>query len=125
MGDSGLSRNQKKALAALLEHRTVTDAAEAVGLGRRTITGYLGDPAFVEALRAEQDRRTAATRATLTGGMDKALSTLGAVMDDPEATAAARVRAAVAWLRAWRDAVELDDLAARVAALETANEGTR
>jgi hypothetical protein len=114
-----LTTNQRKALRALLSHRTVKSAADACGLAERTMYHYLSQDHFRRALRDEQDRLTSATVAALTGGAGRALDTLARVMDDPDATAAARVRAAVSWLRAWRDALELDDLAQRVAALES------
>ena len=113
-----LSANKKRAIRALLESPSVTTAAAACGLARRTLFAYLSDPDFAAALRAEQDRATAATTAALVGGADKALETLAKVMADPDETGATRVRAAVAWLKACWEAQELADLAARVSALE-------
>ena len=113
-----LSRNQHKAIRALLTTRTIQAAATACGLVVRTIYNYLRQPAFLAELRARQDALTGATTAALAGGVGLALDTLAYVMVDPEATPAARVRAAVAWLTAWRNVAELDDLTQRITDLE-------
>ena len=117
-----LSTNQRKAIDALLAHSRIEDAAAACGLHKRSLFLYVADPSFRDALREQQDKLTAATAARLSGGAGKALATLQAVMDDPKATAAAKVRAAVAWLAAWRQATELDDLSERISRLERGNE---
>jgi len=116
-----LSKNQKRALRALLVERTVRDAAKAAGVSTRTVYNYLSQSNFLSALRARQDELTAATVASLAGGAGLALATLEEVMDS-DATAAAKVRAALGWLKAWRDAVELDSLEKRVSELEASNE---
>jgi len=113
-----LTVNQRKAIEALLGHSRIEDAAAACGLHKRTLFRYLADADFRAALREQQDRLTAATAARLSGGAGKALATLEAVMDDPLATPAARVRAAVAWHKARRDDRLLDDLTERIKALE-------
>ena len=118
MQDEKLTTNRRKAIRALLGHSTVRAAAAACGLAERTLHHYLADPTFRAALRERQDELTAATAARLSGGVGDALATLEAVWHDPEATPAARVRAAVAWLKAWRDATMIDELTQRVAALE-------
>ena len=113
-----LSDNQKRAIRALLSTPSVRAAAAACSLAERTLHHYLADPAFTAALRAEQDKLTAASTAALVGGAGLARETLADVMTDKEASPSARVRAAVAWLGAWRDAVTLDDLTQRIEALE-------
>lgn len=51
--DGTLSRNQIRAIAALLEHRRIEDAASAVGVGLRTLHRWLlEDASFVLALWA-------------------------------------------------------------------------
>jgi len=118
MADFELSRNQKRAIRALLSCPSVRAAARACGLSVRTLYVYLEDDGFNAALRKEQDKLIASTTAALAGGAGQALETLVDVMTDKSATAAARVRAAVAWLKAWRDAATLDDLTQRIEALE-------
>lgn len=118
MSDFELSRNQKRAIRALLESPSIRAAASACALSERTLYSYLADPPFAAALRKEQDRLTTATTAALAGGAGQALETLAEVMCDRDASPSARVRAAVSWLKAWRDAVEIDDLTTRIERLE-------
>ena len=118
MHEDTLTTNRRKAIAALLGHSTVRAAAAACGLAERTLHHYLSDPNFRAALRAKQDELTAATAARLAGGVGDALTVLEGVWHDPEASAPARVRAAMAWLDAWRDATMIDALTERVVALE-------
>ena len=118
MTNDELSTNQRKAIDALLNHSKIEDAANAAGLTTRTVYRYLADASFRDALHEQQDRITSATAARLVGGAGDALAVLERVMSDPDETGATRVRAAGMWLDAMRNAVELDQLAARVAALE-------
>lgn len=115
-----LNINQRKAIQALLAHSTIESAAFACGLHKRTIYNYLADKSFRDALREQQDRLTAATAARLSGGAGQALKTLEDAMSDLDASFAVRVRAAIAWLKARRDAVEIDELTERITALEAA-----
>lgn len=58
-----LTRNQKRAIAALLESKSIVDAAAACGLHERTIRRFIADPAFKAALtEAENERIDNATR---------------------------------------------------------------
>ena len=113
-----LSRNQTKALAALLSHPSVATAAQACGLSERTLFNYLADQDFKAELRRRQDKILTATAAALVGLSSQAVETLLEVMNDSEATPATKRKAAQAWLNQGRQAVMLTDLADRVAALE-------
>ena len=113
-----LSSNQRRALEALLTTANVRAAAKKARLGERTVHRYLGDPAFKAELRRRQDGILSATTAALIGLTGQALETLQMVLASASATDGAKVRAALGWLSHVRQVVELDDLAARVAALE-------
>ena len=113
-----LSANQKKAITALLSEPTVRDAAKAAGLGERTMYRYLSNPTFKAELRQRQDEILAATTAALVGLAGDAVATLRGVLQDKDASASVKVRAALGWLAHTQKTVELDDLAARIAALE-------
>lgn len=113
-----LSRNQTKALAALLSHPSVATAAQACGLSERTLFNYLADQDFKAELRRRQGKILAATTAALVGLSSQAVETLLEVMNDPGATPATRRKAAQSWLYQARQAVTLTDLADRVEALE-------
>lgn len=118
MKESELSANQKRALVALLTCPSVAAAAEAVGLSERTLYNYLANDVFKTELRKRQDQAIAATTAALVGLSGEAVKVLRDILADPDATNAVKCRVALGWLREKREAVELQDLAARVSALE-------
>ena len=118
MQEPELSRNQKKALAALLAAPTVASAAAACKLTERCLYNYLADPTFKAELRRRQDETISAATAALSGLTGVAIETLRNVLADPDATHAVRVRAALGVLEQRRRIGELDDLSERVAALE-------
>ena len=113
-----LTPRQEKTVIALLTQPSVTKAAEAAGVGQRTIYRWLDDPDFARAYRKARrnvfDQAIAVTQ-RLAG---LAVNTLARVMSDANAPASARVQAASTLLRFAREAIELDDLAVRVEALE-------
>lgn len=119
MAENGaLSANQKRAITALLSEPTVKGAAKTAKLGARTIHRYLDDPLFRAELQKRRDKIVAATAAALVGLSGEAVATLLAVLQDADASNAVKVRAALGWLSHTRDALELDDLTARVEKLE-------
>ena len=78
-----LSHNQKRAVAALLQNKTIGDAARACRLSEKTLQRYLADPTFRDAvLQAEGEMLNLATR-RLINLADTAISTLEASMADP------------------------------------------
>jgi DNA-binding MurR/RpiR family transcriptional regulator len=120
-----LSRKQELAIAALLTCRAITDAAHQCGIGEVTLHRWLKDAGFQTAYREArravvQQAITQVQRAT-----GEAVETLRNVMQDPEAPASARVSAARVVLETAVKAVELEDLEARILALETQQGMTR
>jgi len=114
------SRNQKKALAALLTSTTVDAAAEVAGVSHTTIFGYLREPEFKTALRTRQDAAVAGVVAGLSALAGTAVDVLGNAMLDQDAPAATRVRAALGCLEHLVRLTNLRDLEDRIAALEEA-----
>lgn len=123
--DSTLNARQEAAIAALLTEHTIERAAEKAKVSPRTLYRWLDSPAFAAAYR--KARRAAFNQAiALTQRFTPlAVNTLAKVMTDPSASASARVAAAASMLRFGREAIELDDLAARVESLESLTESTR
>jgi hypothetical protein len=120
-GDGGdLSPTQEQAIIALLNEQTLGRAAAAAKVGQRTLFRWLRQPAFSRAYR--QARRDAFGQAiALTQRYAPlAVNTLAQVMMDKAAPHHAKVSAATTLLRFGREGIELDDLAARVEALEKA-----
>ena len=115
-----LSLRQDRAIAALLNCRTIQDAAIELDISERSIYRWLQDEDFKFALR--QARRETLRRATirLQQIAGNAVDTLNSVMDnhDDKSTSASRVSAARTALDYAYRAVELEDLDERVATLE-------
>lgn len=113
-----LSGKQEQALIALLTEATVEAVAVKAGVTPRTLYRWLNDPPFVGAYRAA--RRQAVQHATgrLQQAASEAVTTLRDVMTDTTAPAPARVNAAKSVLELAVKAVEIEDLTARIEALE-------
>ena len=113
-----LTPKQHKALAALLTEPTLSAAAAKVGIGERTLHSWLAEPAFKAAyldVRREAVGQAIARLQQLSSG---AVAVLAQVAADKQAPASARVAAASKILDTAIKAVELEDLEARIAALE-------
>jgi hypothetical protein len=113
-----LSRNQERAIAALLVHPTMLKAAAAAGVGEVTLWRWLQIPGFKEQYRLA--RREAVSQAVghLQGACSVAVLALTDVAQDVSCPASARVSAARTVLELALKGVELEDLAARVEELE-------
>ena len=115
-----LTHKQDEAIIALLTHRSTEEAARAVNVGVRTLYRWQKDPDFNAGLRAARRTVFAQAVARLQQMCSAAVSTLGKVMVDPGTPAATKVRAADSILNHSAKAIEIEDIEARVAALEEA-----
>jgi transposase-like protein len=117
---TGLTARQEKAIAALLSESTIAKAAEKIGVNESTIRRWLDDDAFESAYR--QARRHAVGQATarLQQLSSHAVMVLARLMADPEVPPSVRMHAARTILEFAIKAVELEDIEARLAALEVA-----
>jgi hypothetical protein len=106
-----LSRNQEKAIAALLTKPTVEEAATEAGVTSRTLRNWFHDSGFAAAYRAERRRAVDHGVAKLQAGMVAAVNTLMDAMSDSELDASDRIRAADAFLKHVMKGVEQLDLA--------------
>jgi hypothetical protein len=115
---SKFGRKMEAAIAALLTHRSVEDAAHAVGIGITTLLRWTQIPEFETAYR--KARRAAVSQATarLQQNSGAAAATILKIMVDPNAPASCRLRAADLVLEYARDGIELEDLDVRVVELE-------
>ena len=115
-----LTPKQQRAIVALLNEQTVARAAKAAQVGERTMYRWLDEPGFSRAYyKARRDAFSQAIGLTQRYA-PLAVNTLAQVMADQAAPASSRVSAAIGLLRFGREGIELDDLAARVEALENA-----
>jgi hypothetical protein len=113
-----LGRKKENAIVALLSQRNVEEAARAAGVPPRTLYRWLKEPEFKAAYREARRDGLAQAGARLHQMSAAAVSTLGKIMVDPKAPAASRVRAAHSVLEHAAKAIEIEDLEARLAALE-------
>jgi transposase-like protein len=113
-----LGRKKEAAILALLSQRNVLDAARSVGVGERTLYRWMQEPDFDAAYR--RARRAAFSQATarLQQMCAPAVSTLGKIMLDSNEPAPSRVRAADSILNHAAKALEIEDVLARLSALE-------
>ena len=113
-----LNAKQEKALAALLSQPTIREAAREAGVSDRSIFNWLNEPAFSQAYREARAKNVSLAVAGLQRSMGQALEALQDVMTNPDSPASARVSAARTVLELAIRGTELEDLAARVDALE-------
>ena len=120
MADNGnLSAAQRRAVAAIMATRTTTAAALQAQVAERTLYRWLTDPAFQAAVTAaEADMLAATTRAILALTLS-AVDTLKTTIEDKEAAAGVRVRAADLLLVHGGRWYELRTLETRLQALES------
>ena len=118
-------RKKEEAIAALLNHRSIDDAAKSIGIGTQTLLRWLKLPEFDIAYR--QARRAAFSQATarLQRATGAAVATFLKIMVDPNAPPSTRIRAADSVLDHAKQAIEIEDVEVRVAALEQAAELTK
>lgn len=118
--DTGLSARQECAIIALLNEPTIKRAAQAAEVGEKSIYRWMDEPTFARAYRKARREAFSHAIALTNHYAPHAVNTLVKVMSDPSAGHSARVSASVAMLKFGREGIELDDLAARVEALEAA-----
>jgi hypothetical protein len=113
-----LSRKQAVLISALLTAPTLAAAAQTAGIGAVTAWRWLKEPTFQAAYREARRAVVQQALVQVQHATGEAVATLRSVMQDPEAPASARVSAAKTILETAVKGVELEDLEARIAALE-------
>ena len=93
-------------------------AARAAGIGTRTLLRWLKLPEFLLAYRDARRAAFGQAIARLQQGASAAATTLLKTMVDPATPASVRVRAAECVMNQATKAIEIEDIEARVAALE-------
>jgi hypothetical protein len=113
-----LGRKKEEAILALLQQRNVEEAARVAGISERTLDRWMQEPDFDAAYRAARRAAFSQSTARLQQMSSAAVTTLGKIMLDGSAPAASRVRAADSILNHGAQAIEIEDLEARVAEVE-------
>ena len=116
-------RKKEEAIAALLIHRNIDEAARSVGIAPSTLLRWMKETGFDTELPSGQAGGVRPIHARLQQGTSAAATTLLKIMIDPNAPASVRVRAADSVLDHATKAIEIEEIEARVAALEQAASG--
>lgn len=116
------SRKEDLALAALISEPTLGEAAKKVGISEVTLWRWLQDPEFQDKYRTARRQAVSQSITQLQKISSEAVETLREVMNNKETPPASRVTAAKAVLEMAIKAVEVEDLAVRIEALEKAAE---
>ncbi len=112
---------QDKAITALLSCKTIADAAQQAGVSERSLYNWLSDETFQAAYRAARWQAAGQAIARLQQISIEAANALQDVFNNIEAPASARVSAARAVIELSLRSVELENLEARISALEESN----
>ena len=113
-------RKMEEAVAALLTQRNMEEAAKAVGISTTTLMNWLKQPEFQAAYREAKRAAFSQAIARLQQGSVAAATALLKTIIDPNTPASVRVRASECVLNHGLRALEVEDIEARVAALEAA-----
>jgi hypothetical protein len=113
-------RKMEGAISALLTRPNIEDAARVAGLGEKTLRRWMREPHFnAEYLRARREGVIQAV-ARMQQATGAAATIVLKLMTDPSVPAAVKLRAAECVFDRAFKGVELEDIEARVAALEGA-----
>jgi len=115
---SKFEQKMEQAIAALLSHRSVEDAARAVGISVNTLQRWMRTPEFQAALREARRKILSQAIGQLQNAANAAAKTVLKIMVDPTVPAGIRLRAAEVVLEQAVKAGEMEDTADRLAQLE-------
>ena len=117
---SKLKRQKEEAIVALLTNRSIEEAARAARIGSATLVRWLKQDDFNTEYREARRAAFLQAIARLQQVASAAVSLLLKVIADPNAPAAIRVRAADSALKHARCGMEIEDILARMEAIERA-----
>jgi DNA-binding MurR/RpiR family transcriptional regulator len=115
------SHKMEDAVAALLTQRNIDEAARSVGISPATLMRWQKLPEFQKAYREARRAAFGQAVARLQQGTSAAATTLLKTMIDPATPASVKIRAAEAIFNHAAKAIEIEDIEARVSALEAAS----
>jgi transposase-like protein len=115
-------RKKEAAVAALLTHRNIEEAAKAVGVSPNTLLNWMKDLEFATAYRKARGAVVGQAIARLQQTTGAAVSTLQKLMVDAGTPPAIKGQVAKGILMLAIKGVEVEDLEARLEALEQAAE---
>ncbi|MCF8051582.1 MAG: hypothetical protein K9L59_10120 [Desulfobacterales bacterium] len=113
-----LSRNQERAIGALLLNPSIAGAAQAIGVAEKTLWRWLQEEGFQEHYRAARKEVINQALGAVQGAISSAVQTLKTIMEDGKAPASSRVSAARAIIDAGLKVAEIEDLVHRIDRIE-------
>jgi hypothetical protein len=116
-----LTRNQIKAISALLSTQTIAEAAKLTRVGERTLHRWLTQEDFRAALFAAAGESISGAVRRLVAGRDAALDTIYDLMQNAESENVRRL-AARDWLDTLQQSYDLEIFEERISALERASQ---
>ena len=119
---SKLTPKQEEAVLALLTNQGADNAARTVGIAPRTLYRWMNEPLFDKAYRKARRDAFGQGTARLQQASGAAVSSVLKIMVDQHTPASTKLRAADVVLTHGAKAIEIEDIEARVAALEQAAE---
>jgi hypothetical protein len=122
---SKLKRQKEEAILALLTHRSIEEAARAARIGSATLARWLKQEDFNTEYREARRAAFLQAIARLQQAASFAVSLLMKTVGDSNAPAAVRVRAADSMLKHARCGMEIEDILARLEAIERAINGAK
>jgi hypothetical protein len=117
-----LGAKKESAIIALLTARSIEEAARTSNVPLRTLHRWLKEPEFDAAYRRAKRAAFGQAIARLHQGTSAAAATMLKLMVDPAVPASTRLRAADCVFTHAKNAIEIEEIEARVAALEQAAE---
>jgi hypothetical protein len=117
---SKFGRLKEEAVVALMTQRNVEEAARSIGIAPKTLLRWMKEPVFIEAYREARRQGYAQSIARLQQASSAATTTLLKVMVDSSSPPSCRIRAADSVLSHAAKAIEIEDIEARLTALEQA-----
>jgi transposase-like protein len=118
-------RQRDEAIEALLTHRSIDEAARAVGIAPNTLRRWKKQPEFDADYREAKRERHSQWNARMHGASPAVTSALIKLALDPSTPAATRLRAMNSILDRSDKAIETDDIQARLTAVERTVEATK
>lgn len=119
-----LTKNERRALAAILSNRTTIKAAESCGLSERTLRRYMARPWFRSAITEAETAMIDDTTRRLLAGQQRALDALEILIRGGKKESDQRL-AGQAWLDFTLRYRELQNIEQRVSNLEAAIYGNK
>ncbi len=118
-----LSGAQNKAVLAMLSGSNFLEASQAAGVAQSTVWRWMREPDFKQALRDGRLELMEGAVGSIQQACSEAVDVLRSVMNNQESPCSSRVTAAKCVIEMALKAVELQDLTARIEALEQAAKG--